>query len=52
MVVVSGRYEQPGWSRLEHAEAEAATLVERYHAVGVDAVTDQVVGCLLGRPPR
>jgi hypothetical protein len=51
MVVISGRYEQPGWSRLEHAEAEAATLVERYHAVGVDAVTDQVVGCLLGRPP-
>ena len=51
MVVVSGRYEQPGWSRLEHAEAEAAALVERYHAVGIDAVTDQVVGCLLGRPP-
>ena len=24
MVVISGRYEQPGWSRLEHAEAEAA----------------------------
>ncbi len=51
MVVVSGRYEQPGWSRLEHAEAEAASLVERYHAVGVEAVTDQVVGCLLGHPP-
>ncbi|MEP7112838.1 MAG: CHAT domain-containing protein, partial [Ilumatobacteraceae bacterium] len=50
MVVISGRYEQPGWSRLEHAEAEAATLVERYHAVGVDAVTDKVVGCLLGDP--
>lgn len=50
MVVISGRYEQPGWSRLEHAEAEAATLVERYHAVGVDAVTDKVVACLLGDP--
>ncbi len=50
MIVVSGRYEQPGWSRLEHAEAEAAALVERYHAVGVDAVTDKVVGCLLGNP--
>ena len=50
MVVISGRYEQPGWSRLEHAEAEAAALVERYHAIGVDAVTDKVVGCLLGNP--
>ena len=50
MVVISGRYEQPGWSRLEHAEAEAASLVERYHAIGVDAVTDKVVGCLLGNP--
>jgi hypothetical protein len=50
MIVISGRYEQPGWSRLEHAEAEAATLVERYHAIGVDAVTDKVVGCLLGNP--
>jgi CHAT domain len=50
MIVISGRYEMPGWSRLEHAEAEAATLVERYHAVEVDAVTDKVVGCLLGDP--
>ncbi|MDP9465556.1 MAG: CHAT domain-containing protein, partial [Actinomycetota bacterium] len=50
MVVISGRYEQPGWSRLEHAEAEAATLVDRYHAIGIDAVTDKVVGCLLGHP--
>ncbi len=50
MIVISGRYEQPGWSRLEHAEAEAAALIERYHAVGVDAITDQVVGCLLGNP--
>ena len=50
MIVISGRYEQPGWSRLEHAEAEAAALVERYQAIGVDAVTDQVVGCLLGNP--
>jgi CHAT domain len=50
MIVISGRYEQPGWSRLEHAEAEAAALVERYHAIGVDAVTDKVVGCLLGNP--
>ena len=50
MVVISGRYEQPGWSRLEHAEAEAAALVELYHAVGVDAVTDKVVGCLMGNP--
>ena len=50
MVVISGRYEQPGWSRLEHAEAEAAALVERYHAIGVDATTDKVVGCLLGDP--
>ena len=50
MIVISGRYEQPGWSRLEHAEAEAAALVERYHAIGVDAVTDKVVGCLLGDP--
>jgi IS1 family transposase len=48
MIVISGRYEQPGWSRLEHAEAEAAALIERYHAIGVDAVTDKVVGCLLG----
>ena len=43
MIVISGRYEQPGWSRLEHAEAEAAALVERYHAIGVDAVTDRVL---------
>ncbi len=50
MVVISGRYEQPGWSRLEHAEAEAATLIERYHAIGIDAVTAKVVGCLLGDP--
>jgi hypothetical protein len=50
MVVVSGRYEMPGWSRLEHAEAEAATLVQRYHAVAVDAVADKIVGCLLGNP--
>jgi hypothetical protein len=50
MIVISGRYEQPGWSRLEHAEAEAAALVARYHAIGVDAVTDKVVGCLLGNP--
>ena len=50
MVVISGRYEQPGWSRLEHAEAEAAALVDRYQAIGVDAVTDKVVGCLLGQP--
>ena len=50
MIVVSGRYEMPGWSRLEHAEAEAATLVKRYHAVEVDAVTDKIVGCLLGNP--
>jgi len=50
MAVVSGRYEMPGWSRLEHAEAEAATLVQRYHAVEVDAVTAQIVGCLLGNP--
>ena len=50
MIVVSGRYEMPGWSRLEHAEAEAATLVQRYHAVAVDAVTDKIVGCLLGNP--
>jgi hypothetical protein len=50
MVVISGRYEQPGWSRLEHAEAEAAALVELYHAVAVDAVTQSVVDCLLGNP--
>jgi hypothetical protein len=50
MIVVSGRYEQPGWSRLEHAEAEAAALVARYHGIEVDAVTDKVVGCLLGHP--
>jgi hypothetical protein len=50
MVVISGRYEQPGWSRLEAAEAEAAALIEQYHAIGVDAVTDKVVGCLLGNP--
>ena len=50
MIVISGRYEQPGWSRLEHAEAEAAALVERYHAISVDAMTDKVVGCLLGDP--
>ena len=29
MVVISGRYEQPGWSRLEAAEAEAAALGHR-----------------------
>ena len=52
MIVVSGRYEMPGWSRLEHAEAEAATLVQRYHAVAVDAVTDKIVGCLLGNPAQ
>lgn len=51
MLVISGRYEQPGWSRLEHAEAEAASLVERYHAVGVDAVTADVAECLIGHPP-
>jgi hypothetical protein len=50
MIVVSGRYEMPGWSRLEHAEAEAATLIQRYHAVEVDAVAEKVVGCLLGNP--
>ncbi len=50
MVVISGKYEQPGWSRLESAEAEAAALIAQYHAVGVDAVTDKVVGCLLGNP--
>jgi CHAT domain len=50
MVVISGRYEQPGWSRLEHAEAEAAALVELYHAVEVDAITQNVVNCLLGNP--
>jgi hypothetical protein len=50
MVVISGRYEQPGWSRLEAAEAEAAALVTDYHAVGVDAVTSKVVSCLLGDP--
>ncbi len=50
MVVISGRYEQPGWSRLEHAEAEAAALVALYQAVSVDAVTQSVVDCLLGNP--
>jgi hypothetical protein len=50
MIVVSGRYEMPGWSRLEHAEAEAAALVQRYHAVEIDAVTDKIVACLLGNP--
>jgi hypothetical protein len=50
MIVISGKYEQPGWSRLESAEAEAAALIAQYHAVGVDAVTDKVVGCLLGNP--
>jgi hypothetical protein len=50
MIVVSGRYEMPGWSRLQHAEAEAALLVQRYHAVEVDAVTDKIVGCLMGNP--
>jgi len=50
MVVISGRYELPGWSRLEAAEAEAAALVADYNAVEVDAVTDKVVGCLLGDP--
>ena len=50
MVVISGRYEQPGWSRLEHAEAEAAALVALYQAVAVDAVTQSVVDCLLGNP--
>jgi len=48
--VISGLYEQPGWSRLEAAEAEAAALVANYQAVGVDAVTDKVVSCLLGDP--
>jgi CHAT domain len=50
MVVVSGRYEQPGWSRLEHAEAEATELVDRYHAIGIDAVADKVASCLQGNP--
>ncbi len=50
MVVVSGRYEQPGWSRLEHAEAEAAALIDRYHAIDVDAVTADVANCLIGKP--
>ena len=50
MVVISGKYEQPGWSRLEHAEAEAASLVELYQAIGIDAVTEKVVGCLVGNP--
>ncbi|HZX55106.1 MAG TPA: CHAT domain-containing protein, partial [Ilumatobacteraceae bacterium] len=50
MVVISGRYEQPGWSRLEAAEAEAAALVSDYQAVGVDAVGDKVVKCLRGDP--
>jgi len=50
MVVISGRYEQPGWSRLEAAEAEAAALVSNYDAVGLDAVTAKVVSCLLGDP--
>jgi len=50
MIVISGQYDQPGWSRLEAAEAEAAALVANYGAVGVDAVTDKVVGCLLGNP--
>ena len=51
MAVISGRYEQPGWSRLEHAEAEAAVLVDRYHAVGIEAATSEVALCLVGQPP-
>ena len=50
MIVISGRYDQPGWSRLEAAEAEAAALMADYGAVGIDAVTEKVVGCLTGNP--
>jgi hypothetical protein len=50
MVVISGRYEQPGWSRLQHAEAEAAALIARYQAVGVNAMAAEVTACLEGHP--
>ena len=50
MIVISGRYDQPGWSRLEAAEAEAAALMAAYGAVGIDAITEKVVGCLTGNP--
>ena len=50
MAVVSGVYEQPGWRRLIEAEHEAATLSQRYQAVAVEAVTEDVVACLGGTP--
>lgn len=51
VAVVTGVYNQPGWSRLKEAEAEAEELGRRFKAAQVNAVTDQVLQCLKGTPP-
>jgi hypothetical protein len=50
MAVISGVYDQPGWSRLLEAEEEAAALGQSYGAVTVKAATAEVLECLGGNP--
>lgn len=51
MVVVTGVYDRPGWSRLKEAEAEAEELRERFKATPVNAAAAPVFECLDGTPP-
>lgn len=50
MAIVGGRYAAAS-ARLPEAEAEAATLVGRYNAFEVNALAEDILGCLGGRPP-
>ncbi len=52
MAVVSGKYDAPGWARLEHAEEEARLIVAKYAAIPVDATVKDVLGCLEREPPK
>jgi hypothetical protein len=50
MAVISGIYDQPGWSRLLEAEQEAIALGQSYGALAVKASTAEVLDCLGGTP--
>ena len=50
MAVISGIYDQPGWSRLVEAEQEAAALGQSYGAHAVKAATSDVLKCFEGIP--
>jgi hypothetical protein len=50
IAVVWGKYDQPGWDRLEEAEAEAEDLHKEYEAKKVEARVAAVKKCLRGDP--